>query len=115
MASLALPGRSKAAGTNPSSAICYTKVAANFPKRRSSMTTLISPALPRSRSPQRSDDEPLFEIIDGQRMELSPMSILASRVASNLLAYLGHYRVGNPRGEVLTETLFRLPLPADRN
>lgn len=43
------------------------------------------------------------------------MSILASRVASNLQSRLGHYLLGNPVGEALMETLFRLPLPVDRN
>jgi Uma2 family endonuclease len=57
----------------------------------------------------------LYEIIDGQRVELSPMSILASRVSSNLHRHLGHYLFGNPVGEALMETLFRLPLPVDRN
>ncbi len=61
------------------------------------------------------DDEPLFEIIDGQRVELSPMSILVSRVTSSIHVHLGHYLLGNPVGEALMETLFRLPLPVDRN
>ena len=43
------------------------------------------------------------------------MSILASRVTSNLHVRLGHYLLGNPVGEALVETLFRLPLPVDRN
>jgi len=79
------------------------------------MTTAISPAVPRSGLQGRRDDEPLFEIIDGQRVELSPMSILASRVASNLQGHLAHHLFGNPVGEALMETLFRLPLPVDRN
>jgi Uma2 family endonuclease len=56
-----------------------------------------------------------FEIIDGVRVELPPMSILASRIASNLQAYLGHYARSNQAGESLVETLFHLPLPVDRN
>jgi Uma2 family endonuclease len=79
------------------------------------MTTVISPPMPRSESYRRDEDESLFEIIDGLRVELLPMSILASRVASNLHSYLGHYLIGNPIGEALTETLLHLPLPADRN
>ena len=43
------------------------------------------------------------------------MSILACRVASNIHAHRAHHLFGNPVGEALTETLFRLPLPADRN
>jgi Uma2 family endonuclease len=90
-------------------------VAGDVPIRRSSMTAVISPTVPRSQPLGRIDDEPLFEIIDGQRVELPPMSILACRVASKLQGRLGHYLLGNPVGEALIETLFRLPLPVDRN
>ncbi len=79
------------------------------------MAAVISPTVPRSQQQGRSDDEPLYEIIDGQRVELPPMSILASRVASNLQGQLVHHLLGNPVGEALMETLFRLPLPVDRN
>src|SRR6266446_2370746 len=79
------------------------------------MTAVISPAAPRSGPQGRLDDEPLFEIIDGQRVELMPMSILANRVSSTLHVYLGHHLLGKPEGEALMETLFRLPLPVDRN
>jgi Uma2 family endonuclease len=63
------------------------------------------------------DNEHLYEIIDGQRVELPPMSILASRVTNSLHAHLGHHilALGKPTGEALMETLFRLPLPVDRN
>jgi Uma2 family endonuclease len=71
--------------------------------------------MPRSVAAVRSDDEPLYEIIDGQRVELPPMSILASRVASRLLRKIGYFLEGNLLGEALTETLVRLPLPVDRN
>jgi len=75
------------------------------------MTAVIVPAVPRS---AREDDEPLFEIIDGQPVELPPMSILASRATSNVHSQLGHYLVDNPVGEAV-RALFHLPLPADRN
>lgn len=79
------------------------------------MTAAISPAVARSGLQGRIDDEPLFEIINGQHVELAPMSILASRVTSNLHGHLAHHLFGNPVGEALIETLFRLPLPVDRN
>lgn len=61
------------------------------------------------------DDEPLYEIINGQRVDLPPMSILASQVSSLLMVELGVFvRLKRP-GMVLTETLLRLPLPDDRN
>jgi Uma2 family endonuclease len=79
------------------------------------MTAVISPTVPRPGLQVRIEDEPLFEIIDGQRVELPPMSILASRVTSNLHGHLAHHLFGNPVGEALMETLFHLPLPVDRN
>jgi Uma2 family endonuclease len=79
------------------------------------MTAVISPAVPRPGLQGRGDDEPLFEIIDGQRVELPPMSILASRVTSNLHGHLALHLFGNPVGEALVDTLVRLPLPVDRN
>ncbi len=79
------------------------------------MTAVTSLTRPRSQPPERVQDEPLYEIIDGQRVELPPMSILASRVASRLFARLAQYLLGDPRGEALTDTLVRLPLPVDRN
>ncbi len=64
---------------------------------------------------QRVDDDPLFEIIDGQYVELPPRSILASRVTSKLHGCVANYLMGKPIGETLLDALFRLPLPADRN
>jgi Uma2 family endonuclease len=61
------------------------------------------------------DENALYEIIDGQRVELAPMSILASQVASEIQIELGHYVKRNRLGRVVTETLFKLPLPMDRN
>ena len=43
------------------------------------------------------------------------MSILASRVTSNVHGQLRVYLHANPTGEALMETLFHLPLPVDRN
>ena len=79
------------------------------------MTAIISPTVPRSQPQEYFDDKPRFEIIDGQHVELLPMSILASRVTSNLQGHLAHHLHGNRLGEALIATLFRLPLPVDRN
>jgi Uma2 family endonuclease len=78
------------------------------------MTAVIATPVPRSRS-EHEEYEPLFEIIDGQRVELPPMSILATRVSSNVLGELRFYLRGNPVGEAVMEGLFHLPLPVDRN
>jgi Uma2 family endonuclease len=79
------------------------------------MTIAASSTVQRSGVLERSEGEALFEIIDGQRVELPPKSILASRVASRLMGQLGHFLIGNPLGEALMETLVRLALPVDRN
>jgi Uma2 family endonuclease len=78
------------------------------------MTAVIAAPVLRSR-PEGDEYEPLFEIIDGQRVELPPMSILATRVSSNVHGYLRYYLHGNPVGEAVMEGLFHLPLPVDRN
>jgi hypothetical protein len=69
--------------------------------------------LPRLQTPP--DVEPLFEIIDGQQVDLPPMSILASRVTSKLHGHLGQFLDAHPMGEALGYMLFRLPIPGDRN
>ncbi len=78
------------------------------------MNTVIAATLPGSQ-PQRDEDKPFFEIIDGQRVALPPRSILASRVASKLHGLLGIYLCSNPLGEVLMAMLYHLPLPGNRN
>src|ERR1700733_11298139 len=79
------------------------------------MIAAIDPAEQISDLLGRMDDEHLYEIIDGKRVELLPMSILATRVASKLHGHLAHHLFDNPVGEALMEGLFHLPLPADRN
>jgi Uma2 family endonuclease len=79
------------------------------------MTTTISAIAPQPQTPLCGQDDSLYEIIDGQRVELPPMSILASRVASLLLGYLANHVMAKQTGEAVMETLFRLPLPVDRN
>ena len=78
------------------------------------MNAVISPESRLAVSRGEPDEDPLFEIIDGERVEMPPMSILANRVTSLLHIYMGHHLLSNPVGEVLMETLFRLPLSVDR-
>lgn len=61
------------------------------------------------------DGEPLFEIIDGQRVELPPMSAYAVRVAFRLMSQVNEFASPRNIGEAVTEVLFRLPLPVNRN
>jgi Uma2 family endonuclease len=81
------------------------------------MKAQIEPAVHPSVIQVDLDNEHLCEIIDSQHVELPPKSILASRVTSKLLGHLCHHllSLGKPLGEALAETLFRLPLPVDRN
>jgi Uma2 family endonuclease len=64
-------------------------------------------------APAIGDDEPLFEIVNGQRVELPPMSAYAARVASRLHGHLVLYANANPIGEPAMEVIFRLPLNGD--
>jgi Uma2 family endonuclease len=61
------------------------------------------------------DDDFLFEVIDGQRVELPPMSAFAAIIASRLLGALHYFLLSHPLGEAVMETLFQLALPIDRN
>jgi Uma2 family endonuclease len=61
------------------------------------------------------DDEPLFEIIDGQRVENAPMSALACLYANYLARELFLHCKQSDIGRVVVEVLFHLALPVDRN
>jgi Uma2 family endonuclease len=56
-----------------------------------------------------------YEIVDGQRVELPPMSAKASRIASRLVTKLNDFAGAHNWGEAVVETLFRLALPVARN
>jgi Uma2 family endonuclease len=62
-----------------------------------------------------SDDEQLYEIVDGQRIEISSMSYHAGLVATELCLDLGvHVREQTPRpGHLAIETIFRIPVKRD--
>ncbi len=77
-----------------------------------SLLTLPVPA-PTPASARESDDR-LYEIIDGRRVELPPMSAYAARIAFEVARRIGNFAEANDRGVAVTETLFRLPLPLDR-
>jgi Uma2 family endonuclease len=66
-------------------------------------------------APPSREDEPLFEIIDGQRVELPPMSQFAARLGSRLHTKLATYNETRDLGETVVEVLFRLPQEKDRN
>lgn len=60
-------------------------------------------------------DHDHYEIVDGQRVELPPMSVDSQILASRLVRHLGNFGVAQDIGEACTEVLFKLPLKKDRN
>jgi Uma2 family endonuclease len=79
------------------------------------MSLAVSPTLLPPPVPPFDQDRPLFEIINGLHVELPPMSILANRVASRLMAHLGRFLFDKALGEALAHTLVRLPLTTHRD
>lgn len=75
-------------------------------------TTLEAPVV--VAAPSLGDDGDHYEIINGKRVELPPMSAFASIVASRIVFEINIFARANQRGEAVTETLFRLPLPRSR-
>jgi Uma2 family endonuclease len=59
------------------------------------------------------DDEPLFEVINGQIVEMPPMSFHSTKIGSRIVRKVGGHANDNNLGEVVAETLFRLPLEED--
>jgi Uma2 family endonuclease len=55
-------------------------------------------------------DEPLYEVVDGERVELPPMSTLSCGIASELGQEMGPYAKSHKLGRVFNEALFLLPL-----
>jgi Uma2 family endonuclease len=80
------------------------------------MTTLSLPSVsaPSVAVPPPADDG-LYEIIDGVRKELPPMSAYASLVASRLVAELAVWLKANDLGVVACEVLFELAVSGSRN
>ncbi|MFO0803734.1 MAG: Uma2 family endonuclease [Gemmataceae bacterium] len=59
-------------------------------------------------------DHDAYEVIDGLNVEMPPMSADSQFVASRIVRHLSNYGSANNIGEACTETLFKLPLPIDR-
>jgi Uma2 family endonuclease len=64
--------------------------------------------------PNESDADDRYEIVDGVRVELPPMSTDSGILASRLARHLGNHGVDRGLGEAYTEVLFKLPLRVDR-
>jgi Uma2 family endonuclease len=60
-------------------------------------------------------DDGLYEIVNGERVELPPMSIFAARIGSQIGAKVEHFGETHNLGVMVIEGLFRLRLPQERN
>lgn len=60
-------------------------------------------------------DDDLYEIIDGRRVGQSPMGILSVLLASQLMRHLGNYADALKLGRAVSEGLFHLPVPINRD
>ncbi len=56
----------------------------------------------------RDGDDILYEVVNGQRVELTPMGHYETRIASILDQWMGPYARTQDLGRVLVETLFRI-------
>ncbi|VTU00205.1 Uncharacterized protein OS=Candidatus Entotheonella sp. TSY1 GN=ETSY1_22630 PE=4 SV=1: Uma2 [Gemmataceae bacterium] len=56
-----------------------------------------------------------YEIVNGVKVELPPMSVDSQIIASRLARHLSNYGVATNFGEACTEVLFKLPLAVERN
>ena len=61
------------------------------------------------------DTRDRYEIVDGERVEMPPMSAKSSVVAARLARVVSNFGVEHDLGEAYPEVLFKLPLPVDRN
>jgi Uma2 family endonuclease len=66
-----------------------------------------------AQSAEELDDDEFYEIIDGQRIEIPPMSAYAATIASRVVRKVGAFVDERSLGEVVGEVLFRLPLEKD--
>lgn len=71
-------------------------------------------AIPQIKS-KAFQEEPLFEIVGGQKVEMPPMSSFAVLIATRLVGELYLFMKSHPLGHPVMEDIFHLPLPVDRN
>src|SRR5208282_2055753 len=79
------------------------------------MSTTLPEPIRIAESSVGSADEPLYEIIDGQRVDLPPMSVYANWVAAQFVGALNIYSRQYPIGYAFGQMLFRLPLNSSRD
>jgi Uma2 family endonuclease len=69
----------------------------------------------RAQPAQAVGDDDLYEVIDGQRVGLPPMSIFAVWINSQLSQLLGPYVRTHNLGRLICEGLFHIPAPINRD
>jgi len=72
------------------------------------MASAVLSEVPRAHEARPADEEPLYEIVDGQQVDLPPMSAYASWIASRLNHRLGPFVEAHGLGTVVAEMLFVL-------
>jgi Uma2 family endonuclease len=60
-------------------------------------------------------DEAFYELVNGERVEMPPMSIRAVTVVSRLTTLLNAFALLNRLGEAFSEMLIQVPLPEDED
>src|SRR5437868_13546816 len=56
-----------------------------------------------------------YEIVDGQLVEMEPMSAQATSISNRLFRHVGNYVEAKKIGQAFTEMLIKLRLKRDRN
>jgi Uma2 family endonuclease len=79
---------------------------------------LSAPTIERDRSPSENPtitDEAMFEIVNGQLVEMEPISVYSVRIAALIYGHLFNYCLTHKCGEAVMENLFLLPLAKPRS
>ncbi len=76
--------------------------------------TLLQTEATLDQTPRERDDDDLYEVVNGLRIEIPPMSAYAARVATRLATKFNQHAEPEKRGEAIVESLFRLPLTTDK-
>lgn len=79
------------------------------------MTTATMPGPGVTVTPAVPDNDAFYEIIDGERVELPPMSIYSSWIANWLLSFLNEFARARSLRVAVGEMLFRFPPPVGRS
>jgi Uma2 family endonuclease len=78
------------------------------------VTTAILPQSPSATAAPPIGDDELYEVIDGRRVRTPPMGVFAIWLAFELARHLGNF-AREKFGRTITEALFHLPSPINRD